>query len=66
MRNVSWRSNRKTGSGLTKQFQTLFIILVNDLYSDNEVECSPEMLDSGDIDCFWSDQADGLKVDVPG
>jgi hypothetical protein len=38
--------------------------LVNDLDTYDEVKCSPKMFYSGDIDDFWGNQTDGLKIEL--
>jgi hypothetical protein len=44
--------------------ETAFIILLDDLDTDDEVESFPEKLDTGDVDSLRGDQTNGLEVDL--
>ena len=49
--------------GLTKQFQSLPVFILDNLDPNDDVERAPEEFGRRDVDCFRGNQAYCLKID---
>jgi hypothetical protein len=50
----------------TKEFEALIIFLRNDFHAHHDIVRSSELFYRGYVDRLWSDETDGLKVNLWG